>query len=135
MGRIVFLGVLMAGAALLLAGCGLADSRSSVPEFMRNKAVDPPPPEPPPDVKELVRQNLNSVFTAASNPRQVRVSTPRRELRGAGWIACVRADLISVIGKPLGTETYRITISSGMIIDRRRAEPEDNCGSESYQPV
>jgi hypothetical protein len=135
MGRIVFLGVLMAGAALLLAGCGLADSRSPVPEFMRNKAVDPPPPEPPPDVKELVRQNLDSVFTAASNPRLVRISPPRRELRGAGWIACVRADLISVIGKPLGTETYRITISSGMIIDRRRAEPEDNCGSESYEPV
>jgi hypothetical protein len=135
MGRIVFLGVLMAGAALLLAGCGLADSRSPVPEFMRNKAVDPPPPEPPPDVKELVRQNLNSVFTAASNPRQVRISPPHRELRGAGWTACVRADLTSVTGKPLGAETYRITISSGMIIDRRRAEPEDNCGSESYEPV
>jgi len=135
MGRIVVLGVLMAGAALLLAGCGLADSRSPVPEFMRNKAVDPPPPEPPPDVRELVRQNLNSVFTAASNPRRVRVSPPRRELRGAGWTACVKAELTSVINKPLGTETYRITISGGTIVDRRRAEPEDNCASESYEPV
>jgi len=135
MGRIVVLGVLMADAALLLAGCGLADSRSPVPEFMRNKAVDPPPPEPPPDVKELVRQNLNSVFTAASNPRRVRVSPPRRELRGAGWTACVKAELTSVINKPLGTETYRITISGGTIVDRRRAEPEDNCASESYEPV
>jgi hypothetical protein len=135
MGRIVFLGVLMAGGALLLAGCGLADSRSPVPAFMRNKALDPPPPEPPPDVKELVRQNLNTVFTAASNPRQVRVSPPRRELRGAGWIACVKAELTSVTNKPLGTETYRITISGGMIVDRRRAEPEDNCASESYEPV
>jgi len=135
MGRIVVLGVLMAGAALLLAGCGLADSRSPVPEFMRNKAVDPPPPEPPPDVRELVRQNLNSVFTAASNPRRVRVSPPRRELRGAGWTACVKAELTSVINKPLGTETYRIAISGGTIVDRRRAEPEDNCASESYEPV
>ena len=135
MGRIVFLGVLLAGAALLLAGCGLADSRSPVPEFMRNKAVDPPPPEPPPDVRELVRQNLNSVFTAASNPRRVRVSPPRRELRGAGWTACVKAELTSVINKPLGTETYRITISGGTIADRRRAEPEDNCASESYEPA
>jgi hypothetical protein len=135
MGRTVLLWVLMTGGALLLTGCGLADSRSPVPEFMRNKAVDPPPPEPPPDVKELVRQNLNSVFTAASNPHQVRISLPRRELRGAGWTACVKAELTSVTGKPLGAETYRITISSGMIIDRRRAEPEDNCGSESYQPV
>jgi hypothetical protein len=135
MGRIVFLGVLMAGGALLLAGCGLADSRSPVPEFMRNKAVDPPPPEPPPDVKGLVRQNLTSIFTAASNPRGVRVSPPRRELRGAGWTACVKAELTSVTNKPLGAETYRIIISGGTIADRRRAEPEDNCGSESYEPV
>jgi len=135
MGRIVFLGMLVAGAALLLAGCGLADSRSPVPEFMRNKAVDPPPPELPPDVKQLVRQNLNSVFTAASNPRRVQVSPPHRELRGAGWTACVKAELTSVMGKPLGTQTYRITIRGGMIVDRRRAEPEDNCASESYEPV
>ena len=135
MGRIVFLGVLMAGGALLLAGCGMADSRSPVPEFMRNKAIDPPSPEPPPDVKQLVRQNLQSVFTAASNPRRVQVSAPRRELRGAGWTACVKAELTSVVGKPLGKETYRITISSGKIVDRRRVEPEDNCASESYEPA
>jgi hypothetical protein len=135
MGRIVFLGLLTAGGALLLAGCGLADSRSPVPEFMRNKAADPPPPEPPPDVRELVRKNLNLVFTAASNPRGVRVSPPRRELRGAGWTACVKAELNSVVSKPLGTETYRITISGGMIVDRRRVEPDDNCASENYEPV
>lgn len=135
MGRIIFMGMLMAGGALLLAGCGMADSRSPVPEFMRNKAVDPPPPEPPPGVRELVRQNLKSVFTAASNPHGVRVSPPRRELRGAGWTSCVKAELTSVVSKPLGTETYRITISGGMIVDRRRAEPEDNCASESYEPV
>ena len=135
MGRIVFLGMLMAGGALLLAGCGMADSRSPVPEFMRNKAIDPPSPEPPPDVKQLVRQNLNSVFTAASNPRRVRVSPPRRELRGAGWTACVKAELTSVVSKPLGAETYRITISGGTIVDRRRVEPEDNCASETFEPV
>jgi hypothetical protein len=135
MRRIVLHGALIAGGALVLAGCGMADSRSPVPEFMRNKAVDPPPPEPPPDVRELVRQNLNSVFTAASNPRRVRVSPPRRELRGAGWTACVRADLTSVTGKPMGAETYRIIISGGVMVDRRRAEDGDNCVTESYEPV
>ena len=55
--------------------------------------------------------------------------------RGAGWTACVRAELTSVMGKPLGAETYRITISGGMIIDRRRAEPDDNCASETYEPI
>ena len=125
----------MVGGALVLAGCGLADSRSPVPEFMRNKPVDPPPPAPPPDVKQLLRADLESVFTAASRPHHLRVSPPRRELRGSGWTACVKAELVSVIGKPLGAETYRVTISGGAITDRRRAETEDNCGSESYEPV
>ena len=83
----------------------------------------------------MLRTNLESVFTSASHPRHLRVSLPRRELRGSGWTACVKAELTSVIGKPLGTETYRVTISSGAIIDRRRAEADDICGSESYEPV
>jgi hypothetical protein len=135
MRRIVVHIALMAGGALALAGCGIADSRSSVPEFMRAKAGDPPPPEPPPDVQQLVRERLDSVFVASSNPQQVRVSPPRHDLHGLGWTACVRAELTNAVGKPLGEETYRVTISSGVIIDRRRAEPEDTCASESYQPI
>jgi hypothetical protein len=135
MGRIIVHAALMAGAALVLAGCGLADSRSPVPEFMRAKAGDPPPPEPPPDVKRLVHEKLDSVFTAASYPRQVRVSPPHHDLRGLGWTACVRAELTSVTGKPLGTETYRVTISECVINDRRRVEADDTCASESYEPI
>ena len=127
--------VLMAGGALALAGCGLADSRSPLPEFMRARANDPPPPEPPPDVRQLVRDGLDSIFVATSNPQKVRISSPRHDLRGLGWTACVRADLTSAMGKPLGEETYRITISSGVIIDRQRAEPEDTCTFESYQAI
>ena len=126
---------LMAGGALALAGCGVADSRSPVPEFMRAKAGDPPPPEPIPDVRQLVRDRLDSVFVTSSSPQQVRVSPPRHDLRGLGWTACVRAELTNAVGKPLGEETYRITISGGVIIDRRRAEPDDTCASESYQPI
>ena len=133
MGRIIIYTALMAGGAL--AGCGIADSRSPVPEFMRAKASDPPPLEAPPDVKQLVREKLDSVFVAASNPRQVQVSPPRHELRGLGWTACVKAELTNAVGKPLGSETYRITISSGVIIDRQRIEAEDTCATESYQPI
>jgi hypothetical protein len=125
----------MAGGALLLAGCGFADSRSPVPEFMRIKATEPPAPEPPPDVRQLVRTNLDSVFVAASQPRDVRVSPPLRQPSGLGWTACVSAELTSVTGRPLGSETYRITISSGAIVDRRRAEPEDGCASERFEPI
>jgi hypothetical protein len=134
-GNVVRLGLVMA-AALALSACGWADSRSPVPEFMRAKESEPPSPEPPPDVKQMVREKLDSVFTAASNPGQVQVSPPRRDLRGQGWTACVRAlQLTSANGKPLGPQTYRITISGGVIIDRRRVEAEDSCTSESYEPI
>ena len=43
--------------------------------------------------------------------------------------------LTSTTGQPLGTQTYRITISGGAIIDRRHAEAEDCCASETYQPI
>jgi hypothetical protein len=135
MRRVIVHAALISGGALLLAGCGLADSRSPVPEFMRTKASDPPPPEPPPDVKRLVREKLDSVFTAASNPRQVRVSSPHHDLHGLGWTACVRAELTSVMGKPLGTETYSVSINGGTINDRRRVEADDSCASESYEPI
>jgi hypothetical protein len=135
MRRVLVHAALMAGGALVLAGCGLADSRSPVPEFMRAKASDPPPPERPPDVRQLVRDKLDTVFINTSYPRQVRVSPAHRDLHGTDWTACVRAELTSVTGKPLGTETYRVTISGGVIIDRRRAVAEDNCATESYEPI
>ena len=124
----------MAGA-LTLAGCGLADSRSPVPEFMRLKDGGPPPLEPPPDVKQLVRGHLDSVFMAASAPHDVQVSPARHNLRGAGWIACVKADVNSATGKPLGMQTYRIDIEEGVILDRQRAEDSDSCASESFEPI
>jgi hypothetical protein len=126
---------LVSGAALLLAGCGFADIRAPVPEFMRAKVPEPPPLSAPPNVKAMLKANLDSVFTAASQPTQVRVSEPRPNLRGPGWTACVRAEVVSVIGKPLGTQTYRITISEGVILDRQKVEGEDPCTTESYEPV
>jgi hypothetical protein len=134
MRRIIVQVALVAGGALTLAGCGLADSHSPVPEFMRIKASEPPPPEPPPDVGQLVRKNLDSVFVANSYPHQLRVSPPHRDPHGSGWTACVRAELTSAMGKP-GAQTYRVTISGGVIVDRRRVEADDNCASETYEPV
>ena len=134
MRRVIVYTALMAGGALALAGCGLADSHAPVPEFMRARAGEPPA-EPPPDVKRLVRDKMDAVFTAASYPRHVQVSPPRREPHGPDWTACVKADLTSVNGKPLGTQTYRATISGGVIIDRRHVEDGDSCASESFEPI
>src|SRR5262249_36568870 len=119
-------GALTLGLALVLTGCGFADIRSPVPEFMRKQDADPSPPEPPPDVRRLVRDNLDAVFVANSDPREVQVSPPHREVRGNGWTACVRAEVISAVGKPIGTQIWRITINAGQIVDRRRVDADDN---------
>jgi hypothetical protein len=133
MGRIVFhIGLMLAGT-LTLAGCGMADSHSSMPEFLRVKEGGPPPLEPPPDVKQLVRDHLDSVFMASSAPHDVQVSPARHNLRGPGWIACVKADLNSATGKPLGMQTYRIDIEEGVILDRQRDEDSDSCACESFE--
>jgi hypothetical protein len=57
------------------------------------------------------------------------------EVRGLGWTACVRADVNSATGKPIGPQTWRISINNGTIVDRRRADPDDNCETESYEPI
>ena len=75
------------------------------------------------------------MFTSSSHPTNMRVSEPRHNLRGPGWTACVKAEIISVMGKPLGTQTYRIMISDGVISDRRQVEAEDTCVTESYEPI
>jgi hypothetical protein len=125
----------MVGAALALAGCGAADSRAKLPDFMLAKAPEPRQSDPEPDVKQLLRDKLDSVFTAASHPRHVRVSAPRRQPNGPGWTACIKAELTSVTGRSLGTQTYLATISGGVILDRRRVEADDNCGSETYEGI
>jgi hypothetical protein len=124
----------MASAAAALAGCA-ADPHGPLPKMMLAKEVDPRQLDPQPDVKQLLRDKLDSVFTAASHPRHVRVSPPRREPNGPGWTACIKAELTSVTGRSLGTQTYIATISGGLILDRRRVEPEDNCATETYEGI
>src|SRR5882757_8875380 len=97
----VCVAALLTGVALTMGGCGLADSRAVWPEALRVKASEPAPLEAPPDLKQ-------------------RVSAPLHDPRGTGWTACVRAELTSVISKPLGTQTYRVFITDGMILDRRQ---------------
>jgi hypothetical protein len=125
---------LVSVSALTLSACA-ADSHASLPQFMRIKAADPPPPEQRPDVKQMVHDKLDAVFMTTAHPRQVRVSPAFRDAQGHGWTACVRAEVDSATGKPLGSQTYRIVIEDGTIIDRRRVGAEDNCDTASYEPI
>jgi hypothetical protein len=102
---------------------------------MRMKEPEQAPLEPPPDVKRLVHDHLDFMFAANSNPQDVRVSSPHHQVRGPGWTACVRAEVNSATGKPIGPQTWRISISGGTIIDRRRVDVDDNCETESYEPI
>ena len=135
MGRLFVHMALMIAGALVLTGCGFTDARSPVPEFMRLKDPEPRPLEAPPDVRRIVGEKLDAVFLAASQPAKVQVSTPRHDLRGLGWTACVRAELTSVMGKSLGPQTYRVTIAEGAVTDRRHIDADDTCISESYEPI
>jgi hypothetical protein len=135
MRRALVLMVLIGAPASMLAACGLADSRSPVPEFLRAKEPDPPPPEAAPDVTALIRKDLDTIFVPTSYPRDIQVSAAHRDVRGNAWIACVRAQLTSATGAPLGSQTYRLTIANGQIADRRRVENEDNCASENYAAI
>ena len=135
MGRAFVHIALTAAVALVLAGCGFTDARSPVPEFMRAKEPEPRPLEPPPDLKRLVGGKLDSVFTAASqSDRGAGLDAAPRSAR-TGLDRLRQGGLTSVTGKPLGTQTYRIAITEGVVSDRRRAEPEDNCASESFEPI
>ncbi|QPF94085.1 hypothetical protein [Bradyrhizobium commune] len=132
--RIVAHVAVIAGA-LALGACGFADSRAPVPEFMRLKEAEQQQPEPPPDVKRVVREQIDAVFLNTSYPREVHVAPPHHEVRGPGWTACVRAQLTSATGSALGLQTYIVTITGGKVVDRRRAEADDICGSETYEPI
>src|SRR3954469_19685033 len=125
---------LAVAGGVALAGCTV-DSHAPYLQFMRDKEAEPPRLDSEPNGKQLLRGKLDAVFTAASHPRHVRVSPPRRQPNGPGWTACVKAELTSVIGKPLGTQTYLATISGGVILDRRKVEAEDNCASETYEGI
>jgi hypothetical protein len=134
MWRFVVRAALAGGAVLLLAACAV-DRHAALPEFMKAQASMARPPEPAPDVKQMVHDKLDAVFVATSLPRDVRVSPPHRDPRGGAWTACVKAQLTSATGSALGIQTYRVTIEEGTIVDRRRVGAEDNCASERYEPV
>lgn len=124
---------LTACAMMLLAGCGVADQYSSLPKFMRQPSTEPPPPEPEPDFKELVRVGANTLFTAP--PTAVAVSRARRNPAGRGFTGCVKAVVTAGMSDQPQPITLLVTIEHGKLADRHRATPQDGCAAETYEQV
>ena len=132
----VFFMVLMAPLVLCtpLGGCAV-DAYSSFPALLRQKPHDTARHEDIPAVAAIVREQLDSIFLANSSPHNVQVSPAHRDPRDLDWIACVKADVSSATGRMMESQIYRITIAEDKIVDRRRSDDQDNCLSESYQPI
>jgi hypothetical protein len=98
----------LACAIALLAGCGLADQYATfVPKILRQPSTEPAS-DPEPDIKELIRVNGDTLFTA--RPSAVAVSRPRR-IAGRGFSACVKAMVVGpmnpepqMVSSPIATE-------------------------------
>jgi len=125
--------MLVACAMAALSGCDVADQVASfMPKGFRQPVREPPPPEPEPDVKELIRANADTLFTA--RPGTLSVARPKR-ITGRGFSACVKA----VVAGPMNSQPQPITlvviIEHGKVTDRRRATSQDGCEGESYERI
>lgn len=124
---------LLACALIALTGCGRSDAYSSMPEFMRYPKPAPPPPEPEPDAKALIRAGLATLF--ATKPSKAAISRVRHNPAGTGYTVCVKALVAGTMNSGQTPVTIVVSIEHGRLGDRRRAEPQDGCEAEDYEPV
>ena len=101
---------------------------------MRQKAPEAPPPDEPPAVATIVREQLDSIFVPGSLPRNPQVSSPHRNPRALDWLACVKAD-VSFANSKVENRIYLITIDKDKIVDRRLSGDDVNCSSEHFEPI
>jgi hypothetical protein len=135
---------MLAACAMALAGCDLADQATSfmpkladqaasfMPKTVRQSDPAPPAVEPEPDVKELIRANADTLFTA--HPSALAVARPKR-ITGRGFSVCVNAVVAGAINPQPQPITLIVIIERGKLADRRRATPQDGCAGETYEKI
>jgi hypothetical protein len=134
---------MLAACAMALAACDrdqvasfmpkVADQAASLmPKTFRPSDPQPPPAEPELDVKELIRANADTLFTAA--PTALAVARPKR-ITGRGFSVCVNAVVAGALNTRPQPITLIVIIERGKLADRRRATPEDGCAHETYEKV
>jgi hypothetical protein len=123
------------GLGAVLGSCAVdAYSPLPFPSFMRQKAHEAPPPDEPPAVATIVREQLDSIFVPGSLPHNTQVSPPHRNPRASNWLACVKADVSFANGR-VENRVYLITIDKDQIVDRRLSSDQDHCPSEHFEPI
>jgi hypothetical protein len=121
------------GILIALAGCGRVDSgaASFFPDIVRDKAPQPVVSDPAPDIRALLKSDLNAVFLAASAPTNVSFSAPKPAY--AEWTTCVRASVSGATGRSIGQQTYLVNILHGKVNRRERISEGHWCTSERYE--
>jgi hypothetical protein len=128
---------MLLACTVALAGCDLPDKAASfLPEMFRQPSAEPPQGEAKgegePDVKELIRANADTLFTA--RPTALAVARPRR-ITGRGFSVCVNAVVAGALNREPQPITLIVIVERGKVADRRRAVPQDGCAGESYEKV
>jgi hypothetical protein len=129
--------IMLVACAIALAACDRDQVASFMPESFMPKSFrhsDPPPPpvEPEPDVKELIRANADTLFTA--HPSALAVSRPKR-ITGRGFSVCVNAVVAGAMNREPQPITLIVIVERGKLADRRRATAQDGCAGETYEKV
>src|SRR5262245_48768754 len=90
--------------------------------------------EPPP-YRQIIAQNLKTMFAENTRPRGLSVSTrPLRVATPAGpaWAACLRGSFTGMADRPIA-RTYVIVFKRNEMVDRRPATRVDGCDKERYE--
>ena len=129
MGRLPLIAAMAASA--MLSAC---DSYARLsPDFLKLQAAPEAAVEPAPDARQIVRDNLATMFLAQSAPKNVAVS--RADRRNGSWTSCVRASVTGMTSAQVGMQTFAITIERGKVTSRERTDQSHWCATETFEPI
>jgi hypothetical protein len=115
-----------------LGGCVHGDSQAKyLPDYMKDK---PPPPEAAdaaPDVKALVRDRRQELFTGTVD--SVLVGPPHP--KGQHWMFCMKASARNASNQPMRPQLYLVEIDANVVGDRLPVDGAHWCAREPLEPV
>ncbi len=123
------------GLVTPLAGCGAVDSQVTyLPDSFRQPAPKVAEIEQPPDVHLIIRNNISAIFMAGASPNHISVSLPLPAKYGE-WTTCVKASVLGITGRSLGTQTYLVNIKHDRISQREHVDGNHWCAKETFESL